>query len=103
MPGAERHASGAGHTVQTHAGPQAYAVARRLQAFVRPRTATRPGPVPTHALGAEGGRRWTGRGAGGPGGAVWDGPGRARGMTPPVSWGFVFRPQGLTPRFRRRR
>ena len=35
--------------VQSHAGQQMPAVARRLQAFVRPRTETRHGRVPTHA------------------------------------------------------
>ena len=35
--------------VQSHAGQQMPAVARRLQAFVRPRTETRRGRVPTHA------------------------------------------------------
>src|SRR5437870_11286862 len=87
MVDAERHASGAGHTVQTHACPKAYAVARRLQAFVRPSAATpphiqkelppalpweathrdtpwtRPHPRPV----AEGEQCRAGRGAGGPG------------------------------------
>ena len=35
--------------VQTHAYHKAYAVARRLQRPVRPRTGTRPRPVPPHA------------------------------------------------------
>ena len=35
--------------VQTHAYHKAYAVARRLQRHVRPRTGTRPRPVPPHA------------------------------------------------------
>ena len=77
--------------VQTHAYHKAYAVARRLQRHVRPRTGTRPRPVPPHA-------RWPRVRDAGQGRvraslqgraqtvAVWAAPGRGVAVPPCLGW-----------------